>query len=212
MPTFDLKIDLTKDNEKGFLEDISSASFKMPDMNSLDIINIGVDPDTVNRFLKIWVPEKLNYLNVNESLSSKDQIKMGEYLDSLVQVVNGVSITVELGKFIITSTEFENIIKFSKHLSSLKLSGWTIYCPSEFDFSISSKYKTQQLSFSNCKFYENSSGFFTKSSSLECMIDAIGKWGLKDSLSWISVSGSSYDKTKIQLMLNTKGMISISAE
>ena len=98
MPTFDLKIDLTKDNEKGFLEDISSASFKMPDMNSLDIINIGVDPDTVNRFLKIWVPEKLNYLNVNESLSSKDQIKMGEYLDSLVQVVNGVSITVELGK------------------------------------------------------------------------------------------------------------------
>ena len=52
MTYFNQEIDLAKVNDKSFFDDIVSANFKLPDMSSLTINNIGIDAHAVNKFFE----------------------------------------------------------------------------------------------------------------------------------------------------------------
>ena len=70
-------------------------------MSRLTIHNIGIDTHAVNKFFENWFPENLESLFVNQNSTSKDQAKMGDYIDSLTLAINGVTFNVLLCKSIV---------------------------------------------------------------------------------------------------------------
>ena len=96
MYSYTQEIDLTKPDYVNFISDIVTSNFLLPDMSGLRIKNIGISPETVNKFFANWFPDELSWLSVNENPKNKELIKMEDYIESLLWALDKVTSSVLL--------------------------------------------------------------------------------------------------------------------
>ena len=128
--------------------------------------------------------------------------------------MTAVTKEIVLACFEFTEQELEQVLKASFNCERVVIMFNDIHCSKSLDFKINQKYKTKYLNFQGwgaTDFTERTTDWKTDASKFENIVDAISKWGLKDSLEQFDIwKNQTLSKEKVQLLFNSKGMTHIS--
>ena len=200
--------------QRSLLTDLISSKIRLPNIKKIKIDYVSEENKELNSFFKNWVPSKLDFLWVNHISSSNTGIKIGFYIDSISKAIKSVSKEIYLECFEMKESELEQIIKSASNWERLILQNGDIHCSKKLDFSVSSKYKINYLSFKYCgNTYskDRKTDWISTPSSFRNIVSAISRSGLKDSLQQVNIAANdTLDEDEVQARFNELGMPHIS--
>ena len=200
--------------QKSLLSDLSSSKLRLPNIRKIRIDYISDANKELNLFFQNWVPSKIDLLSVNYKSNNQKGIKMSFYIDSISKAMRSVSKEIYLTCFEIKEPELEQIIKSASDWERLILCCCDIHCSKKLDFSVSTKYKIEFLSFVTCgstNYKDRKSDWISTPSCFKNIVEAISKSRLKDSLELVDIYGNqTLKKDGVQVMFNELGMSHIS--
>ena len=119
---------------------------------------------------------------------------------------------VTLGRFILSASSFQQIVRASYQVEKLELRRWIIEQKNEFDFSNPSKSKLRTINLYNWTQSIGTSRIKFTPSSFECIVEAISKWNLRLSLEYLIFKSWGFGKNKLQPLLIKHGLENVKAK
>ena len=195
------------------LKDIETSYLRLPDIKRIDIDNVLNSDADISIFLSKCTPNQLKFLNINVLAASETQIKSKIYIKSLSNAVAAVTkeVFIRLNQF--SAADLQQFIRAAWNAERITFSRCSVHCSSAFDFGSKLKYNTNFLSFQSwgdTDSTELTTDWISDPSCFSHIVEAIGSSGLRHSLTKLNIcTNQTLEKTKVQDLLNAKGMAHI---
>ena len=205
---------MTNKKQKALFKDIVTSNLRLPDIKRIRIDNVSDSDTNLSNFLANCILNQLKFLCINNSTTVHTLIKSKLCINSLLKAVSVVTKEIYIRLYEFSEADLQQFFRTACNAERIVLQRCSVHCSPAFDFGSKLKYKTNFLSFQlwgGTSFKELTTDWMSDPSFFEYIVDAIGKSGLRHSLTKLSISDNdTLDKTKVQEMMNAKGMTHIS--
>ena len=201
-------------SQKALFKDIETSYLRLPDIKRIKIENVSDSIINLSGFLANCTPNQLKFLCINNSSGVETPIKSKININSLSKAATAVNKEVYIRMYEFSAADLQQFVRAACKAERIIIQRCSVHCSSALDFESKLKYNTNFLSFQvwgDTYYKELKTDWKTDPSSFSHIVDAIGSSGLRHSLTKLSIGlNQNLDKTKVQELLNAKGMAHIS--
>ena len=196
-------------------KDIETSNLRLPDIKRIRIYNVSDSNEDISSFLTKCTPNQLKILCINNYLKADTPIKSKISINSLSKAVVVVTKLVYIRLYEFSAADLQQFVRAACNVERIIFQRCSVHCSQSLDFGSDLKYSTNFLSFQVCgnaSYKELSTDWISDPSCFSNIVDAISNSGLRRSLTKLSIDDNpTLDKSKVQKLLNAKGMARVSA-
>ena len=205
---------MTDEYQKDLFKDIETSNFRLPDIKRIRINDVSDSDTDLSSFLSNCIPNKLKLLCINSKSNTRTPIKSKFDIKSLSKAVGSVTKEVYIRMYEFSVKDLQQFVRAAHSAERIIIQRCSVHCSSALDFGSKLKYNTNFLSFQHWwlpEYKELTTDWMSDPSCFSHIVDAIGRSGLRHSLTKLSIYCNLNLLVKdVQELINAKGMEHIS--
>ena len=200
-------------NQKALFKDIDISNIRLPDIKRIRIDYISDSDTNHSNFLENCTPNQLKFLCINYLTAAETSINSKINIKSLSKAVAAVTKEVYIRLYEFSEADLQQFIRAACNAERIIIHRCSVQSSGALDFGFQLEYNTNYLSFQywgDTYYKELTTDWISDPSCFSHIVDAISNSGLRHSLTKLDICWNpTLDKTKVQKLLNAKGMAHI---